>query len=932
MNLTAASISWLGLCAGMASGQSNGPIGPISDGAVRPNAVVTQAQHMEAFKAAHPGSRITETGDRVSRVYGAAFSHGVDAIASAEAFRTAHARMFGIEPEDLVRGGPFPDGRVTQQIMLDAADGAYRFTGVYYAQARGGVPVFRAWLKLLVRNDERSPLVLASSDLRPLGGFRVDAPRAAMLLAGDGETLAMNVAQRTLGRAVQVLSSRLVIWAGIDEIDAPPALAIEFTAQRGGPADLDYAKRLFVVDAGSGAILHVEDEIHHGAQIAGNVSAMATEGLGADICGPEAITPMPYARVRLGSNIAFADVLGNYTLDVGSGVSGVLSSTIRGQFFQVFNQADETSVLTQTVAAPAVADFVHNELNEEEFQRAEVNAYIHSNVVRDHVLSYLPSYPVIDDQLEFPVNVNIFDSCNAFYNGDSINFFLAAGGCPNTAFSSVVYHEYGHHLVETGGSGQGAYGEGMSDCVAILVHDDPVLAYGFGGDCGTGLRTADNSMQFPCAGGSHFCGTLLSGCVWDLREELIATDPATYRDILANLTLNSILLHSGSQVDPDITIDFLTLDDDNADILDGTPHFAEITEAFGDHNMLTPELQPLIFSYPNGQPEIIAPDGSTTLTVAVEGVVETPTSDGAVLHVDAGDGAIEVSMTEHSPGIYYAAFPPTPCGVQVSYFVSVGTESGNTYLSPSDAPTQSFTAFSANSEGAFVFDDNFETDQGWSVETSQDLFTGAWEQGVPAGGGDRGDPPVDADGSGNCFLTQNEDGDSDIDNGSTTLLSPVMDATGLPKVISYHRWYSNTFGNAPQADIFVVEVSGDGGDTWQTLEIVGPGGPEVNGGWIAKQFAVADFVEPTNQFRIRFTASDLGDGSVVEAGVDGVQLRALDCPPAADPDLNGDGVVDGADLGLLLLAFGGADSSADLDGSDVVDGADLGILLLAWTE
>jgi len=46
-------------------------------------------------------------------------------------------------------------------------------------------------------------------------------------------------------------------------------------------------------------------------------------------------------------------------------------------------------------------------------------------------------------------------------------------------------------------------------------------------------------------------------------------------------------------------------------------------------------------------------------------------------------------------------------------------------------------------------------------------------------------------------------------------------------------------------------------------------------------------------------------------------------------DLNGDGVVDGADLGILLGAWGG-DGPADLNDDGVVDGADLGLLLGAW--
>jgi len=52
---------------------------------------------------------------------------------------------------------------------------------------------------------------------------------------------------------------------------------------------------------------------------------------------------------------------------------------------------------------------------------------------------------------------------------------------------------------------------------------------------------------------------------------------------------------------------------------------------------------------------------------------------------------------------------------------------------------------------------------------------------------------------------------------------------------------------------------------------------------------------------------------------------------ACSGDLDGDGVVGGADLGLLLNAWGDCiDCGADLNGDGVVDGADLGLLLNAW--
>jgi len=47
-------------------------------------------------------------------------------------------------------------------------------------------------------------------------------------------------------------------------------------------------------------------------------------------------------------------------------------------------------------------------------------------------------------------------------------------------------------------------------------------------------------------------------------------------------------------------------------------------------------------------------------------------------------------------------------------------------------------------------------------------------------------------------------------------------------------------------------------------------------------------------------------------------------------DLNGDGVVNGADLGILLEAWGSSNPAADLNNDGVVNGADLGILLENW--
>ena len=49
-------------------------------------------------------------------------------------------------------------------------------------------------------------------------------------------------------------------------------------------------------------------------------------------------------------------------------------------------------------------------------------------------------------------------------------------------------------------------------------------------------------------------------------------------------------------------------------------------------------------------------------------------------------------------------------------------------------------------------------------------------------------------------------------------------------------------------------------------------------------------------------------------------------------DLNGDGTVDGGDLGNLMVDWGSSSGPSDLNSDGAVDGADLGEMLLRWGE
>jgi hypothetical protein len=167
------------------------------------------------------------------------------------------------------------------------------------------------------------------------------------------------------------------------------------------------------------------------------------------------------------------------------------------------------------------------------------------------------------------------------------------------------------------------------------------------------------------------------------------------------------------------------------------------------------------------------------------------------------------------------------------------------------------------------FHDNFETNQGWTVQ-NQSVQTGEWERAVPAGSnGTRGDPPDDSDGSGKCYVTGNGY-DEDLDGGPTILYSPTIDLSAGDAEVSYDWWFYNDDGDDP----FEVAISNDNGGSWTVVrDIVGGGG-----GWKSDSFLVGDYVTPTADMQVRFTTSDNPNDSVTEAGVDAFSILTYDSP------------------------------------------------------
>ena len=234
-----------------------------------------------------------------------------------------------------------------------------------------------------------------------------------------------------------------------------------------------------------------------------------------------------------------------------------------------------------------------------------------------------------------------------------------------------------------------------------------------------------------------------------------------------------------------------------------------------------------------------------------------------------------------------------------------------------------------------LINDEFEQGTGpWTVGASDDNATaGIWERAVPNPTYDDNDEIIQPDSDHTddgefCFVTGNavsnndsEFGYDDVDGGKTTLLSPIYDLSEYSTAaVSYWRWYVNsTAGGAnPGGDIWRVDASNDGGNSWYSLEETDDNANY----WSRYQFILNDDTLPlSNQMQFRFIAEDIfhdGDngsgGSIIEAAVDDFKILVFDDAILGDANYDGElNVLDVVIIVSMILGNQEADLVADIN-------------------
>jgi len=176
------------------------------------------------------------------------------------------------------------------------------------------------------------------------------------------------------------------------------------------------------------------------------------------------------------------------------------------------------------------------------------------------------------------------------------------------------------------------------------------------------------------------------------------------------------------------------------------------------------------------------------------------------------------------------------------------------------------------------YEDDFDINLNWIANSTANM-TGEWVRAKPRQTlyfGVEANPGQDSRDDGElCYVTGNGlpgGACDDIDNGVTTLTSPVMDLTTYTDPgISYDTWFYNAGGNSAINDTLIISMSN--GKTEVVIDKVFG----ITNGWKSlNNLKINNYLDITNEMKLIVTASDISNsGHIVEAGFDNFSVKEI---------------------------------------------------------
>jgi len=397
--------------------------------------------------------------------------------------------------------------------------------------------------------------------------------------------------------------------------------------------DFDGEMRHFeaLVDAHNGELLSFEDTNQYVAterESKGGVYPVSNDGAPPD--GVEQPGwPMPFDKISTPSGTVTTDSGGNLPLPV----DGNITSNLSGQYVRINDNCGAISLTSSgdiDFGASSGTNCTTPGYGGSGNTHASRTGFHELNRIIEMGRSQLPGNTWLQQTLTSNMNIN--QTCNAFWGGGSVNFYRSGGGCYNTGeIAGVFDHEWGHGLDDNDAvpTIAGPSGEGIADVYAALRlnsscigrHFRSTNCTGFGDAClsCTGVRDIDylkHASGQPhdytwsnanCGGAVHCTGHVYSEAVWSLWKRQLQSPPYNYDENTAHEVVTRLTYIGAGNVGTWFSggppyggcgsssgyMQYLAADDDNGNLNDGTPHMTAIFNAFNDQEIAcaTPTVQ-----------------------------------------------------------------------------------------------------------------------------------------------------------------------------------------------------------------------------------------------------------------------------------------------------------------------------------------------------
>ncbi len=608
------------------------------------------------------------------------------------------------------------------------------------------------------------------------------------------------------------LASAAAVWLAGDGFTVRPAISsllgqpgerviVPIVRPRIGPVDVRYqvAEQLPMQEVAGPGAWDVWLDATTGAPIARRTKLSYATGTvlfdtpDQSPSGPRSAKPAPFVNHAISGLQVESDATGTVTW------AGTAATTVQpglvGPLVKIVNSSG--SLVTDTLTLQPGGTVTWSQAGVPTAD-AQLTSYVNANTVKAFVKARLnPQLAWLDKQLT--INVNINQNCNAFWDGQTLNFFVAAATCENTGrIRDVVFHEFGHGVHDNSyilGLGQvnGSLGEGVADTLAVSITNDSGLGRGFFfNDMPLRELAPAVKKRWPqdADGEVHDEGEIIGETLWDLRQGLIAklgqqAGFDRFLKIYYSIVVRALDI-------PSSYLEALAADDDDGDLTNGTPNVCAINAAFGPHGLADPSTS-LGLTAPVREGNIVHFTAATNASTACAGAA---TLSGGKLEFHLAPGAPDTTVAfTQSGNTWSAAIPTQPDGTVVSYKVTIATSDGTSTSYP-DNPADPYYQFYIGATTKLYCTDFESGAADWAHSGTKD----EWQAGMPMGLG--GDPKLAHGGTGVFGTDLSTDG-LYKNSGTSYADSPMIDLQGFTSVrLQYYRWLTVEDGAYDNATIY----------------------------------------------------------------------------------------------------------------------------------